>query len=230
MGVVAVEADVGPLDGSLLSHLPGEWRGCEEGGVACGGCGEVWPADVDREVARSHWESHAVAPAAADGFQMVWFVHPAGEPGKHVARGTVGAFLKMTMARAYLRPDLPVPHPGVVQEFVDQGELLEGMGAGFDWPRFELTDEIYEAVRGELIAADVAAPGSDPDWVDSLFFRHVERLAAERGTDVHHEIRRVTIMRESAAIRARFPDLDEAVVTALRNRSSQANRYDFDQP
>lgn len=222
------EAEVGPLDDSLASHVRGEWRLSERGELSCVMCGKRL-AHADREGARLHWEGHAKAPSVRNGFRMVWYVHPAGGPGRHVARGGVGAFLAAVMAPAYLRSDLPVPRVGVVQELVDQGERLEGMGAGFDWSRFEVTNEIYRAAMADLVAAGLARPGSDPTWVDSLFFRRAERLAVERGTDVQHEIRRMTVMHESAAIRARFPDLDEAVVSALRRRSAQADNYDFDQ-
>lgn len=166
-------------------------------------------------------------PSETNDPEIVWTVHPAGESRKFVVSGAVAEFLAATMHPAFLREDLPVPRRAVVQELVDQGEILGGMSTGYEWTPFEVTEEVYAAVCPELVASGLATPGVDPAWVDSLFFRRAERLAAERGTDTHHEVRRMTVMGESAQIRSRFPHLHEEVVTALRNRSEHANRYEF---
>jgi hypothetical protein len=151
------------------------------------------------------------------------------QPGKSRMEGTLGQFLLRTM-HAYMRSGLPVPRFDVVEEFLGLGRLALGMGESHDWTRVDLSSDAYEAVCDVLLAEGAAARGRDPDWVSSLFFRRAAVLAYDRGTDAHHEIRRITIMRELARVLASCDDLSERTQAALRRRRKQANSYDFESP
>jgi hypothetical protein len=117
--------------------------------VECAICGlrltmSAWQDDPsERMQARVHWEQHVEGEYPVPFFRL---------PGiGDLKLQSVGTWAEVLLAVPYLLPEgAPIPPIEIMNEILVMGFDDAGMSGGCEWPRHQLSDEEYAALRQDL--------------------------------------------------------------------------------
>lgn len=197
----------------ILYGLPGEWTVDDTTDeTVCAVCGFPLDASAASPIRATidHWDgAHRPRRTVDSDAETVWYLHRPPDTKYRVTGPMSELVIDVLVRRWLVQAELPVPTRAAINDVL----AWRSTSHDIDFEQLVLAEPAYDLVCEALRSEGLASPeGTDPDWVDSVFFRECRRFALRHGISDYEAIRRMGIKQE----------LGLMIVTGYSNRGTTA--------